>query len=118
LFGVQENEKEEIIRKFRGSRKVKKGNNNPQRIRCSGHGIPVLPFILVCRSTFLCGIQADFSPYQTDSSFEIASLPILTGIVNYFPSECKLFVCSWYSITLHADHLKAEVVHIDRFTLD
>ena len=34
---------------------------------------------------FCFGIQADLSPYQTDSSFEFASLPILTGIVNYFP---------------------------------
>ncbi|KAI5389202.1 hypothetical protein KIW84_074742 [Lathyrus oleraceus] len=66
------------------------------------------------RSTFLFRYSGRLSPYQTGSSFEVASLPILTGIVNYFPSECKLFVCSWYSITRHPDHLKAEAIHIDR----
>jgi hypothetical protein len=49
---------------------------------------------------------------------EFVSSPMLTGVVNYIPSECKLFVCSWYSITLHPDHLKAEAIHIDRFTVD
>ncbi|KAI5422499.1 hypothetical protein KIW84_045802 [Lathyrus oleraceus] len=39
---------------------------------------------------------------------------MLTGVVNYIPSECKLFVCSWYSITLHPNHLKAEAIRIDR----
>ncbi|KAI5439221.1 hypothetical protein KIW84_024853, partial [Lathyrus oleraceus] len=27
------------------------------------------------------------SPFQTDFCFEIVSLPILTGIVNYFPDQ-------------------------------
>ncbi|KAI5384771.1 hypothetical protein KIW84_071676 [Lathyrus oleraceus] len=57
------------------------------------------------------GVQANF---PTDFFFKIVASPILTGIVNYFPSECKLFVCSWYSIPLHPDHLKVEAIHIDR----
>ncbi|KAI5387548.1 hypothetical protein KIW84_073596 [Lathyrus oleraceus] len=119
LFGVQENEKRGNHQKVSGFKKKKKNSNkSPADKWCSGHRYPCV--------TIYFGIQVSISvrysgrvfPCQTDSSFEIASLPILTGIVNYFPSECKLFVCSWYSITLHPDHLKAEAIHIDRFTVD
>jgi hypothetical protein len=118
LFGVQEKRKNYQSESFGVQEKVKEIIIIPSGYGVQALVIPVLPFVLVSRSTLLFRCSGRLSPYQTNSSFEITSLPILTCMVIYFPAECKLFVCSWYSITLHPDHLKAEAVHIDRFIVD
>jgi hypothetical protein len=53
-------------------------------VRRSGHGYSCVTIYFGIQVNFLFRYSGRFSPYQTDSSFEIASLPILTGIVNYF----------------------------------
>ncbi|KAI5400638.1 hypothetical protein KIW84_065501 [Lathyrus oleraceus] len=53
---------------------------------------------------WMCGVQAIVIPV----------LPFILALLIVIPSECKLFVCSWYSITLHPDHPKAEAIRIDR----
>ena len=53
-------------------------------VRRSGHGYPCVTIYFGIQVNFLFRYSGRFSPYQTDSSFGIASLPILTGMVNYF----------------------------------
>ena len=58
--------------------------------RRSGHGGSCITSYFGIQVNISFRKSGRLSPYQTDSSFEIASLPILKGIVIYFPSGVQI----------------------------
>ena len=59
---------------------------------------------------FCFGIQADFLRTRRIFVQSLFLRRCWQALLIIIPSECKLFVCSWYSITLHPDHPKAEAI--------